>query len=365
MGAMRYKILSAVLVSTALACSADVGNDGEHVGAARAAAATTPPGRLTVMTRNMYLGAELDSILAAESAEQVPGLVASAWAQMIGNNSAARARAIASEIATNEPALAGLQEVAVFRRFPASGEAPEEIDFLALLQDELAARGLDYSVVVTQNDSDVFVPMLAGFAGDGTPILDYVEMLDRDAILARADVPTSQAASDRYAQGLPVSVAGESLEIVRGWVSVVASTDTGPFRFVSTHLEDYEPNVQMAQAFELVQILGAETLPTVVVGDFNSRADRTGTPTYGFMLGSGFTDVWTRANPRDPGYSCCTPPDLHDTEPLTERLDLVLVRQHGHAIKGLVTAKLVGLAQTPEGVWPSDHAGLVAGFRIP
>jgi exonuclease III len=83
------------------------------------------------------------------------------------------------------------------------------------------------------------------------------------------------------------------------------------------------------------------------------------------MLRSGFVDAWKRANPRDPGYSCCGPADLHGPETLTERIDLVLVRSRGRGIMGPVTAELVGTAQTPEGLWPSDHAGVVATFGIP
>jgi hypothetical protein len=52
---------------------------------------------------------------------------------------------------------------------------------------------------------------------------------------------------------------------------------------------------------ELMALLASEKRRLVVVGDFNSRADGTGTPTYAYVTGSGFTDVWTRANGKAPG----------------------------------------------------------------
>lgn len=325
----------------------------------------------TFMTRNVFLGATLDPVMAAGSLEEVPGLVAAAWAQLEANDFPARARSLANEIAANKPDLVGLQELALFRRFPQSGD-PIEIDYLSLLQSALAARGLHYTTAVVQSNTDVTVPMFAGFDENGAPILDGVQVVDREAVLVRSDVRFTQPRSGRYAVGLPVPMPGASLEIVRGWASVVVDTDQGRFRFMSTHLDDYVPDVQVAQGAELLAMLQGETLPIVLVGDFNSRPDGTGTATYGMIKDAGFVDLWAQAHPRDAGYTCCRPENLWESGPLYERVDLVFTtpsRACGtHRIRGPVQASLVGdrpRDRTASGLWPSDHAGVVASFVVP
>jgi len=324
--------------------------------------------RLTVMTRNVYLGADVDPVLAAPTPEDVPVRAAAAWTQMQSNDFAARADALAKEIADHRPHLVGLQEVALFRRFPASGSAPTEIDFLEVLRSAIARHGASYVVAVVQKDSDVVLPMLAGFDDAGAPVLDGIEMIDRDVVLVRADVHVSQTTASRYAVGIPISLGGGSVEIVRGWASVVAETELGKVRFVTTHLEDFVPEVQFAQASELLSTLEAEKLPVVLVGDFNSPADGSQTATYGLIASSGYDDAWSKAHPSDPGFTCCRPSDLHETSPLTERLDLVFSRNRKSPSFGVVEAKIIGDApgdRTSSGLWPSDHAGVVVSFRRP
>ncbi len=75
-------------------------------------------------------------------------------------------------------------------------------------------------------------------------------------------------------------------------------------------------------------------MSVIMVGDFNSRADGLGTPTYQqILIGmGGFTDAWTRAEGADPGYTWSDNPDLRGSSPLDpaavdpQRIDLVLYR---------------------------------------
>ncbi len=339
-------------------------------GSANEGIATTPTalerdhGALTVMTRNVYLGADVDPILSASTPEEVPVAVAGAWAQLEANDFSARAKALAKEIASKRPHLVGLQEVALFRRFSASSGAMVEVDFLELLKASLLARGLAYEVAVVQTDSDVSMPLLAGFDAAGAPILDGVQMIDREVVLVRKGVSFSQAKAARYAVGLPVAIAGGSVEIVRGWASVVAQTEHGPVRFVTTHLEDHVAEVQLAQAAELLALLGEEKLPVIVVGDFNSPVDGSQTATYATIAAAGYRDAWSAIHPKEPGFTCCQAADLHTTQPFYERLDLVFVRAPKRALP-IRSASLVGnqvVDRTGSGLWPSDHAGVVVTF---
>jgi len=84
------------------------------------------------------------------------------------------------------------------------------------------------------------------------------------------------------------------------------------------------------------------------------------------LLGAGFIDVWSKAQPSDPGFTW----PLHGEDPFTpiatptQRIDLVLARG-GFGVQG---ARLVGNNQltdlTPSGLWPSDHAGVVAILQV-
>ena len=94
-----------------------------------------------------------------------------------------------------------------------------------------------------------------------------------------------------------------------------------------------------------------------MLGDFNSLP---GSPTYAALRAAGFDDAWTRANPDDhTGFTCCYRERLDDpTDRLRARIDLVLTRGPIAATE----AFLVGQAPADlhSGLWPSDHAGVVA-----
>jgi endonuclease/exonuclease/phosphatase family metal-dependent hydrolase len=94
-----------------------------------------------------------------------------------------------------------------------------------------------------------------------------------------------------------------------------------------------------------------------MLGDFNSRPDA---PTYAALRAAGFDDAWTRANPDDAaGFTCCHRERLDDpADTLRARIDLILTRGAIAATE----AFLVGHrpADVRSGLWPSDHAGVVA-----
>lgn len=73
------------------------------------------PNVITVMTRNIDEGANLDPILLATDPNQVPIAVGQIFAEMNANNFPERAGALAREIAQTRPQLVGLQEVALWR----------------------------------------------------------------------------------------------------------------------------------------------------------------------------------------------------------------------------------------------------------
>ena len=101
-----------------------------------------------VMTRNLYLGADLDPVVAAAGAGNPNALIAAvsdAWATIVGTDFPARAEALADEIEQDKPTLIGLQEVSLYRIGKANDPTPAEevkYDYLKILLGELNSRGL-------------------------------------------------------------------------------------------------------------------------------------------------------------------------------------------------------------------------------
>lgn len=372
---MHRRLSFPLVIVAALAACADTDTTAPALHPVDAAAASVEAEPLTVMSRNLYLGAEIASILGATSGLEVAQRAGASWQQVLDSDVPGRAAAWADEIATARPHLVGLQEAASYWRqapgdFLVGNPAPAlelQYDFVALLLAELTARGTPYYIAAVSPAMHIELPMLRPTG------LEDIRMLMRDVVLARADVTTRNPQVGTFAVKLELSVAGMPLVIPRGWASVDAVIGGRQIHFVTTHLEAFHPLAQQAQATELTTLLDGRRRPTVLVGDLNSPADGSGTASYAIVTGAGFADVWPQANGSDPGYTCCQASDLRNTESrLNHRIDFVLVRdalpQEEPPIVGEVRAWLIGeesADRLSSGLWPSDHAGVVAALRLP
>ncbi|MEX2282510.1 MAG: endonuclease/exonuclease/phosphatase family protein [Gemmatimonadota bacterium] len=369
-------IKAAMLLLSLAACSDDPTDT-----TLQPSASLADPGErgITIMSRNLYLGANLDPIISAQNPNQVPFIAAQAWAAVIASNFPERAQALAAEIAATQPDLIGLQEATVYRR-----QSPSDFvlgnrtinanviayDFVALLLAALAERGLHYHVAAMVTNTDIEVPV---FTGQGPLPFDDIRYTDADVILARNGIETSAAVARNYDAYVPVTIAGLPLRLLRGWTAIDAVVNGQSIRFVNTHLEvqTFRP-IQEAQATQLAASLQNSPLPVVVVGDLNSAANedapvasRTGS--YDIMRGAGYADLWLRGNGQNDGLTCCWPADVRGTTPLTQRIDFVLIRQGPSHFVGGVQMDVLGdelIDRTASGLWPSDHAGLAAVLRL-
>ncbi len=394
-GRLTLVLAGAVLV----ACS-----DSTPVGPDASLRSTPPPGGhrgVTVLSRNLYLGTDIDPVAQAiavyfatdptptqeELAAAIAPSVSAAWLTVLGTNFTARAEALADEISASRPAMVGLQEVTRYTLLsltnPQLGEV-EQFDFLDLLLDALAARGLDYRSVVQSSLTDF---QLFGIVPDPTigyqPGQALVRYQDSDAILARGDVATSEEAWALYSNLAPL---GGGFSILRGWTTATARLGDRTFRFVNSHLETQGPAgglLNAAQGQELVAILAGEGRPVVMVGDFNSAANPdapagTATPTYGIVTqGAGFGDAHLLGGgSATGGKTCCHAGDLSNAAPaFTQRIDFIFLRGFApaQALGPTMKVEVLGdeagdrFAATdalgqPVTLWPSDHAGVVASF---
>ena len=324
---------------------------------------------IRLMTRNLYQGFSTLAPLLEATPQQLPLVAAGIFGEVVATDFPARAEKLADEIAFSQPQLVGLQEVSRFRRqIPADfmlNASEDEYDFLEILLDALEARGLEYKVAANVQNIDAEVPIL--FPGSPNGLAD-IRLTDRDVILVRGDVAWDQAQALNYIAKLPVNVGGQPLLVPRGFTSVRATIGDRTLRFVNTHLEAFSPLVQVPQAQQLIGMLAGEALPTAVVGDLNSEANGSTTPTYGMMTAAGFADVWP---PRGRGETCCHTPDLmsHPSH-FDQRIDFILLRgDFGFGpggIAGSTQSWLTGVRpseRTDSGLWPSDHAGIFTTIR--
>jgi endonuclease/exonuclease/phosphatase family metal-dependent hydrolase len=342
-----------------------------------------PPVTVKVMTRNLYLGADLIPVVTSMTIEEIPMKVAALYKTMQASDIPARAKALADEIATAEPDLVGLQEAVVFYKqvpsdfnfaAPAINADKVEIDFVQLLLDELMARGKEYVTAVISKNSDVEFP-----AADDVQPFD-VRMTDRDVILARkgARVETANPMATLYPTHLKFSIpigspTGVPVDLVRALARVDATVAGARFTFANTHLEvgsgGNNPQAQAllaplqeGQARDLLNLLKPVNGPVVLVGDFNSAADGSTTMSYATVAGS-FSDAYAKLNPGMPGFTCCTD-IMAPTFTATTRIDLVFFRG-GVGAQAIEYVGTDPAKRTPSGLWPSDHAGVVATLQVP
>jgi endonuclease/exonuclease/phosphatase family metal-dependent hydrolase len=332
--------------------------------AAQAAYSANRP--VKVMTRNVYLGASLTRASQATSPQEFLAAVSTIATNFQATDFAARARALAVEVAEADPDLLGLQEVALWRRGPIGvldgpGTPAEEviIDFLPVLRAELAARGLDYKLVRQQQELDLEGPA-------GAPYFRDIRVTSRDVILAKGDVQVDASSSANFAAASTIPSVLGPFTVKASWVAADVTVNRRSFRFVTTHLEPFDPFVRANQAAELVDAEGpaaASEDPVVLVGDINSDPDDP--PPHGTAFdtlgGAGLADTWVQANGSDPGFTHGFGELLNDpnTEGFDARIDHVLSRG-AEAVAS--KSKLTGLDadnRTPSGLWPSDHAGVI------
>ena len=346
---------------------------------------------IKVMTQNQYLGADLTPVIVATD-EQYPFAIAAALQAIAINNIPERAVALAESIADRQPHLVALQEVYAFGCTPLVPGACAAFDgafndHLTLIEAALDDLGSDYEVAaVLQNLTIPFLPVfLDGIQGPAM----FISVVDRDVILARSDVPTTVAVLPcaesamsidgcHYQAVATVGTPLGNIIVERGFVAVNAHVRGENYLFVNTHLEvpmlggSIESTVlQPFQAMQLNATLGAylgdfDDPPRVILaGDFNSGPASVPLPPFGiptayYQLSSSFTDTWT-LRPGDPdGFTCCQASDLLNNPSIhDERVDLVFALPAPSKVKANVMDAEPS-DKTISGLWPADHASVIA-----
>lgn len=345
---------------------------------------------ITVMTRNLYLGADLTratDVIALPPDQQAAAFVAANTtirAIVDQTSFPLRAKQLAREVQQRTPDLIGLQEVALWRHGPFDGSPATVVDydFLQTLLNELSARGQHYHVAHVQQESDVAGPAFLNGS------LQNVRLTMRDVVLERAHngVHVTGATGGNYVTRIPLTIAGQSLAFIRGYNVVNVAAGGQRLRFVNTHLESASSDVAYAQAQELLAGPAApDGTPTILVCDCNSdplssAVDPGGavpdSAPYDLIVGSGgFSDEWLRFAPASAGLTDGLGELVNDSPAqaaaaFDHRIDFVFGRRADGSPMPVEHGWVVGKdpnERTPATqigrLWPSDHAGVVIRLR--
>jgi endonuclease/exonuclease/phosphatase family metal-dependent hydrolase len=369
--------------------------------------------KLTVMTRNLYLGADLTPALQANTVDQAVNAGGDIVNQVHATKfPSVRAAAIAAEIKKRKPDLVGLQEAAWWRTGPVDLNAalgspvatqtdPQGGDFLTDLLTQLnkkkgkkgsasaAAKkkpAVRYVLAVVKPEFDFELPVNDNGQGSGLSGADHNERLTmRDAILVRKGVGVkfNHPTTGTYNTLLRETLAGgvRTVDVTRGWTAIDVKTRGRSFHFVNTHLEAFDSqgnnqtnqgtslgkgDIRAAQATQLVGPGGAANSkrPVILLGDMNSDDDTVANNgdrnAYNALLAGGFTERST-ANP----LGCCLndpflvggPNSINDFD---HQVDHVLANKNKiKFVKGFVDGRA-----PVNGLFPSDHAALTSVLKI-
>jgi len=347
--------------------------------------------QVNVMTRNLYLGADLAPAIAAKNTNEFVEANGKILRDVTANNFPVRAKGLAKEILKKKPDLVGLQEVALWRTGPPSLEpllgtagptaTTVRYDYLAELLAQLNKGKKLYRPAVVQQEFDFEAPADEnGVAGDGpNGFIKDAEingrLTMRDVILVRlgAGVVTSHPRKGNFAAMLTVHLSGVEVKVLRGWTALDAKVrGSGKFRFVNTHLEAFDdsnevPSIRAQQAAELVAKGGPATtgLPVILVGDLNSDdntvegGDR---QAYQTLVKAGMRERST-----DNPLGCCLKSSLlavgagGSVADFDHQVDHVMTRDPKQV--KLLSSAVTG-RQPVNGYWDSDHAGLFSSLLL-
>ncbi len=403
MGITRARLLAvgtvlAVLAMTPPTYAGSGAGRGDGPGAHHHHKRGTP---VTVMSRNIYLGGDINRPVAAALRAQAAGgsaqdiVVALANASHVTReivdhtNFPVRARLLAKEIARTRPALVGLQEVALWRSGPLEltnvgvpNAETVDYDYLAILLKALRAKGQHYVAVNVGWRADVESPSFTGSPFDGTIGSPRdVRMTMRDVILVRkhSGVRVTDRGDAIFTHNLAVDVAGVTMDFDRGYQWVDARLGHQRFRFVNSHFEAFSSDLALAQAQELLTVAAPTDRTTVFVCDCNSDPLNDSvkpidtvphSAPYNLIVGSGFTDQWLKWAPAERGWTAGLSETVDDptADGFDHRIDMVFARSARGKTIPVVAGKVTGTRVTDRdpstGLWPSDHGGVVLRLAL-
>jgi len=351
---------------------------------------------LEVQTYNLYFGADLNPLFDPEA--DIIEAASAIYAEMQASRIPDRVRAAADLIAADRADLVGLQEVSLWRSAPAAlgaggiaPTAPLETDYdaLALLLEDLEELGTPYQVAVANTNFSNETFPLPVVTPEGLRVAAFTDsdvILVRSQAMRRGGLSIGATQSHTFQAKLQLPVAGNLVDVPRGWSTVDVDVRGRTIRFANTHLEAFgfpplKDQIRNPQAAELAAALQASPHPVILVGDVNVRPtlckdERLGTPqweddqnivAYQILEDAGLREVWPLVFPKDPcgaaGWTSGQDALDNAASTIDHRIDDVFLSDGFTALQ----ADVVGEEErdrTPGGLWPSDHASTWAKVRL-
>jgi len=371
-------------------------------------AKASEPYQITVMSRNIYLGADVG--VALELIPDFPAAAQFMWDQVKKTDFTKRANKLAAEAALDKPALIGIQEATIwYCKKNLWSEKVAVFDFLDQFIKATQATGTSYSLA-TFDGIDAFNP---GYSIAAIPYLTKVEDPDLflslfgsssaacgftigDAILVRDDLKKNIKLVGNSEYDATYSIVPTIMTIYRGYTWVDFEVNNSLVRVISTHLESIwdENKVPNAakQVTQLISDVKETKMPLVIIGDFNSdprdpRPANAANPglqptaseecpagdskcnAYRLMQDAGFNDAGPDAS--DPTTytwgmdALLTGPDpdrlkagqaMGNEYGFTDRLDYIFTKNG----IDVTTSQIIGY----KAPYATDHAGVFAEFTI-
>lgn len=241
---------------------------------------------LTVMSRNIYLGADVG--VALELIPDMPAAAQFMWEQVAQTDFTSRAPVLATELAREQPDVVAIQEATTWLcRSSIFGSSTVVFDFTEQLLEQTRATGVKY-VIASHDGEQAFNP------GYSIPVLPFLTTVRDpqtfqplfgsdeaacgftigDALLVRADLADNVMAVGRGDYDASYSVVPVLFNVQRGYTWADLQMGDSQVRIVTTHLESvWDEGVEpysIQQTHELIEVLSAWSMPVVVIGDFNS-----------------------------------------------------------------------------------------------
>jgi endonuclease/exonuclease/phosphatase family metal-dependent hydrolase len=310
--------------------------------------------KIRVATYNLYLGADLGLLFDATSLDDLAARVEVVRSQLERTDFTERAAAVAGILHREQVDVVGLQEVSRWTTTPVddpSGDTEVLVDFLPTLTAALEAAGTPYDVHAAE----------VSFEG-GLPVAGrWMQVSGANAVLVRRDGPVRVVEEHTgvfdTSLCLTAGIEGVAFPVRRSWGLVRVEVAGRPLVVANTHTEAWDSRVRDAQRDELLAVLDAAGCPVVLLGDLNAEPAVVGLP-------GDYADAWLAAG-GDPGggQTCGQSGDLGNPEPdLRSRIDYVFVR--GAQVTSCRVRGGETEDRTPGGLWPSDHAAVVADLEL-
>ena len=313
--------------------------------AAPAASAAKPSDdqRVTVMSRNLFLGVDIRRAVAATTPEELGQVAIQLYNEVEATDVPGRMDLVADEIEAVDPDLVGLQEVTTW------STGARTLDYLQLLRKALKKRGLSYRVEGQEDEADVSLP-----TPEGTGSFEL-----GNAVLVKKGVKTSGVKTGVYKSQIGFPTATDpSLRVRRNWASMKATVGEAKFRFVNTHLEAYSNPEKLAQARELVAGPLKGRGPLIMTGDLNSNAnleDPADRPPFVAVRRAGLVVAQTSRQ------TCCLNDDLK-TGVRDHTVDFIMTKPRMKVVRSGLTGTR---ATTSAGTQAADHAGVWSTLLVP